>query len=275
MLKYITYCLLIFSIFFNSCKDMPDMYPCDKDKDPDCDGYIDPNARLASFPSQGEVIDTNTITLSWSGNQSSSVFSYKLSASSDWSEWSNTLSITYDCITDGSYSFYVKEAYPNGDEQVDATSIYFTIDYINGSAIVLEDQCITTQENNNFEIYISLEEIENVLGAYISISFNPNQVKLTEREALVSLIGSSLTDIIFIATSVIEANANGVLEINMARFSDTPSTSNATQIVKLNFNASTTGKTMILIDRDSELRDSDNNVIEIDKLVNATIDIYK
>ena len=273
MFKYITYCLIVVSLTLFSCEKVPEKPPCDNFKDPDCEGYIKPNARLASFPAQGEIIDTNTITLSWNGNQINSVFSYKITGTSNWSDWSNTKSISYDCISDGGYNFYVKECYPSGDEQANPTTLSFIIDYINGLSIVLVDQCIETTVNSEFEIFILLEEVDSILGAFISISFDPGIINLTERQALLSIISASLTNMVFIATEVQEANIGGLIEINIARFGGEPGNSNSKQIVGLKFRAISAGETQIIINHNSELRDTNNNVIEINKLINATINI--
>ena len=183
MIKYLTYSLIVFSLFFFSCEKMPDKYPCDNTKDPDCPGYI------------------------------------------------------------------------------------------TGSAIVLEERYIETTVNSEFEIFISLEEVDNVLGAFISISFDPDIVNLTGLQALSSIISTSLTDVVFIATEVQEANNGGLIELNMARFGGESGNSNAKQIVCLKFQAISVGETQINLNPNSELRDTYNNVIKINKLVNAIIKI--
>ena len=183
MIKYLTYSLIVFSLFFFSCKKMPDRYPCDNIKDPDCPGYI-------------------------------------------------------FC-----------------------------------SAIVLEERYIEATVNNEFEIFVSLEEVDGVLGAFISISFDQGIIHLTERQALSSIISTSLTDVVFIATEVQEANNDGLIEINIARFGGESGNSNSKEIVGLKFRAISAGETQISLNPNSTLRDINNNVIKIEKMVNAIIKI--
>lgn len=273
MVKNLTYCLFI--IFLLSCDRMPDEYPCDNLKDPDCSGYIKPYAQITS-PSSNNVFDTNRVIISWTSSWKGgnvSTFSYRLSSSATWSAWLNTNSALYNCLVDGDYIFYILEQYPTGDIQADASAVSFTIDHIYGPCIVLTDQCIETTQNSNFDLFITLEEIENILGAFFSISFDQNMLNIIETEALSSILSSSADNLVYITTPIAAANANGLIEINMARFGGSAGSNDLNQLVRMKFQALTEGNTAILINSNSSLRDENNDTIDVLKLINANIEI--
>ncbi len=257
-----------------SCSEIPDKYPCNNDKDPDCEGYVHPGASISNNITNGEVFDTNVVIISWYGKQLNSTFSYRLSISNEWSGWSNAKSIIYNCLQDGNYTFYVQEAYANGDIQSGFTEINFVVHYINMPSIVLENQCIDAEISHEFEVDISLEEIDKeVMGVYLLISFDSEKIKLTDDEVLLSFLSSSLSDLVFIPTDITQANNDGLLEINLARFGGQPDHSNPNKIVALMFQAMAKGSTMVMVQSNSELRDANNEVIKIDRFINSTINI--
>ncbi|MFC2137500.1 cohesin domain-containing protein [Bacteroidota bacterium] len=273
MIKYITYGFFALLVILCSCESMPDEPKYDNPLDPENPNYTAPHASITNPLSNGLIIDTNFIVLSWTGSFINSEFSFRLSNTNDWSTWSILKTIQYNCLTDGNYAFYIKEKYPSGDEQVGESTISFTIDNIFGPGVILEQQCIEAELGDTFEVYISLEEVESVLGVFISISFDPEIIVLIEREALSGVISSSLGDVVFIATEVRDANDDGLIEMNMARFGGDAGSSEEKQIGRLKFRANSIGNTDIILNSNSALREDDNDVIEILKLVNASVTI--
>lgn len=264
--------MLIVILF--SCNRMPEEYDCDPIKDPNCDGYKKPNAIINS-PSANEIIDTNTVVISWASSwkgQGSSTFSYRLSNATNSSYWVDSKSVTYNCLSDGDYIFYLLEKFPSGDQQLTASTISFSVNHIYGPAIVLTEQCIEATINNVFDVFVSLEGIESALGAFISVSFDNNMLALSEAEALASIISSNVNNLVFIASPVTLSNTNGLIEINMARFGG--STGSGNQIVRMQFQALTAGNTSIILNNNSSLRDNNNGAINLLKLVNANVEIH-
>ncbi len=272
MIRYITYGLMVFMVFFFACKKMPLKPDYDNPLDPENRYYIKPNVSITFAPSYGKIIDTNAVYFEWEGH-TKGYFSYRLSNSPSWSEWSKSKSVLYSCLTDGDYTFYVKERYENGDEQENEASSYFIIDHIYGPGIVLEDQCIETTVNSVFDVFVSLEDVENIRGVSVNIWFDKSMLELVDQEDLPSMISTVEGNRVFISTPLSEANANGLTEINVVRFEGDAGSSDLKQIIRLQFKALSAGDAQIIINDNSALRDFDNNAIQINKLVNANIEI--
>ena len=90
-----------------------------------CDEY-DPNSGTPKSDIHdvsildGSTLFTNSLTLSWEGNEFASDFSYRLEPldyakivgiDTAWSEWSIDTSVTLTYLDEGSYNFYVKSRF--------------------------------------------------------------------------------------------------------------------------------------------------------------------
>ena len=273
MAKYITYGLIILSAFIISCKKMPPEPDCDPDKDPECMGYNNPKAQFLIAPTNGQIIDTNMISFKWTGVNTNSNFSYKLSNNNEYSAWTKTREIIYNCLSDGDYTFYVKEKYPNGHIQETETYVSFTIDHIFGPGIVLEQQCIETMVDDTFNVFVSLEDVEAALGVKVFISFKPEIINLIHIDLLSGIISESLSDVVSKISKIDTVNINGLIEINIARFGGDAGSADKKYIARLKFRAIAPGNTEIILNRNSAIRDESNDTIEILKLVNANVTV--
>ena len=90
-----------------------------------CDEY-DPNSGTPKVDIHdvanldGSTLFTNSLTLSWEGNEFASDFSYRLEPldydkivgiDTAWSEWSIDTSVTLEPLDEGEYNFYIKSRF--------------------------------------------------------------------------------------------------------------------------------------------------------------------
>ena len=92
----------------------------------------------------GSTLFTNSLTLSWEGNEFASDFSYRLEPldyakivgiDTAWSEWSIDTSVTLTYLDEGSYNFYVKSRFNIDSEEAVPDSVFFLVDAVMGPAL--------------------------------------------------------------------------------------------------------------------------------------------
>ena len=149
-----------------------------------CDEY-DPNSGTPKVDIHdifnGSPLSTNSLTLSWEGNEFASDFSYRLEPldyntivgiDTAWSEWSIDTSVTLTYLNEGNYNFYVKSRYNLDTEEDIPDMVSFIIDAVTGPALRMYPLYQAVVPESSCDIYFFVEEVENLAGMELYISYN-------------------------------------------------------------------------------------------------------
>jgi len=145
-----------------------------------CEKY-DPISGSPETLIQNAFLDKSTISLSWEGNEFASDFSYRLEPldyikivgiDTAWSEWSIDTSVTLTYLDEGSYNFYVKSRLNLDTEEDIPEMVSFTIDAVTGPALRMYPLYQAVSSGSSCDIYLYLEEVENLVGMELDISYN-------------------------------------------------------------------------------------------------------
>jgi hypothetical protein len=118
------------------CSSHEELPPPDNPFDPGNPDYVFPEAEIISGPTEGEIIESTSVTLVWQGNESATEYRYKFD-SVTWSDWDETTSQTFDYLDEGMHNLELQAQSINGDEQTIPTLLEFEVDAVAGpSALV-------------------------------------------------------------------------------------------------------------------------------------------
>ena len=148
-----------------------------------CDEY-DPNSGTPKVDihdvPNGSILSTNSLTLSWEGNEFASGFSYRLEPldyytivgiDTAWSEWSIDTSVTLTYLNEGNYNFYVKSRFNLDIEEDIPGKISFTIDAVTGPALRMYPLYQAVVPGSSCDIYLYVEEVINVISQYYFLKY--------------------------------------------------------------------------------------------------------
>jgi len=176
--KLIQIFVLILYIILISCES-PERLPNPFNPyDPGSPDYEAPKSIITGGAFDGDTINTSTVTFTWVGNEITGDFSYRLN-DSNWSGWSQDTSVTYDYLNEESYQFDVRARSDNVAKLVgDTTSVTFTADAVEGSSLMFYPRYKTLSVGSTEIVEIRAEEVVDIMGAEIGISFDPSKIEI-------------------------------------------------------------------------------------------------
>ena len=275
--------VLIAVILFFSCEETPVF-----------DSEITDGIPLVGIPehncSTEGICNSSTVTAQWEGNDFTIAYSYRLEMSEDdtnnypftvdvyssWSEWSTENSVTLEHLDEGIYDLFVKGRFNEDLVQLDSSLLSFEVNAIPESSLRIYPlrQSVTSQEQ--FDIYIYAEEISNVVGMEIQLSYDSDYISFTDNPMLDAdyALGSIITDYsdytIFPAP---ESNEDAILISGVMAGNGLSGTG---AIMKLTLTYSGSGSTSTTIEIDMAntlLRDINNHNITIENFVPGLIEV--
>ncbi|MCK4641604.1 MAG: hypothetical protein KAU06_09705 [Candidatus Marinimicrobia bacterium] len=260
--------ITIASIFF-ACSPNDDLLPPTNPFDPDNPDYELPQASITGTVFYGEVIDTTSATLTWIGNATAYEYSYRLNENA-WSDWTRDTSVTLRYLDEGNYQFEIK-ARTNQTVPVegDANAFHFSVDAVKGPAMMVCPRYKEVSVGEEFEIEILAEEVENVMGAEIELTFDPSIIQVKD-----VIYGAFMFDGGDLSVTFKEIdNENGKAGVVLVRTSNTsPTVSGTGTLAVLEIKGLTSGITQIGFTDNCTFRDENNNVVEIEE---KTVGILK
>ena len=244
-----------------------------------CEGY-DPNSGTPKVDIHdvtildGSTLFTNSLILSWEGNEFASDFSYRLEPldytkiigiDTAWSEWSIDTSVTLTYLDEGNYIFYVKSRFNIETEQAAPVSISFTVDAISGPALRMYPLYQAVSSGSSCDIYLYVEDVENLVGMELDISYNT---------AVISGIEITKGDLLANASAFFSDSeyADGVIRIIASPENFTVLNGDGA-VAKLTFTI--TGSDTLSFLQSSVFKDSDNHPIEILERVESIIEVVE
>ena len=239
-----------------------------------CEKY-DPVSGSPETLIQNYFLDKSTISLSWEGNEFASDFSYRLEPldyakivgiDTAWSEWSIDTSVTLTYLDEGNYIFYVKSRFNIETEQAAPVSISFTVDAISGPALRMYPLYQAVSSGSSCDIYLYVEDVENLVGMELDISYNT---------AVISGIEIAKGDLLANASAFFSDPEydDGVIRIIAASPENFAVLNGDGAVAKLSFTV--TGSDTLSFLQSSVFKDSDNYSIEILERVEGIVKIVQ
>ncbi|MFC1628184.1 cohesin domain-containing protein [Gemmatimonadota bacterium] len=244
--------------------------------DPDSpDTYVEPETSIISGPTDGSTITTSSATFTFASN--ADLFQWSLLGTvwdGEWSEWTESTSLTLEYLNEGEYFFQVRSAYDPGEgvpTEIDTSSasLTFTVDAVSGPSLVMSPLLIDATVGDEFTIEIVAEEVTDLMAVKAVIQYDPT--KLTVEEVLegtfLSSTGGSLA-------SYFDIDAvTGTIEINIGTAAGSPvGVSGTGTVAHLRFSA-TAAVDQVLSFHPllTEFRNSSNLTITINSLLSVRV----
>ena len=237
--------------------DVPEEPEFDNPLDPDVDiTYISPKMVFTQTPGNGIVLETETIELSWEGNETATEFAWLLDDDTE-KIWSGDLSLKLEYLDEGQHrlTFFCRnEVEVEGDMSL---SLDFTVDAVKGPALMFEHRRIFVQQNEMFSINIYLEEVSELMGLSFELPFNSEELEFQSCEILPEISnimksgGAEIWDVI--------EQKEGMLMVDITRMITPRSgTDGSGPVLTLNFRF--TGNSSIELAMDSNAQFADNDL---------------
>jgi len=118
--------------------------------------YIYPITNIISGPTDGSTVDTSIVTFVWevvTGTE----YSYSFDGSA-YSNWSTLSTVTYDELTEGTYTFNIKSRFDPLIEEETPTTINFTVDYFRPTTIITSPASGQTIDTTSVEFTWEVQE---------------------------------------------------------------------------------------------------------------------
>jgi len=125
---------------------------------------------------EGAVLDTSTVTITWSGNDL--VVEYAYSLNDDWSGWSADTSVTLNYLDEGDYTFSVKGRYAPEVEDESPATVNFSVDMVQGPALRVYTLLTEMSVDNTANVDIYAEEVDSLMSATITLSYDTASLEI-------------------------------------------------------------------------------------------------
>lgn len=184
-MKWLPLTLSIMLCFMVSCSSQDDLKPPTNPYDPNNPDYEVPIADVTGTVSDGAVLDTSAVTLTWRGNSTAYEYSYQLYFSengySEWSDWTLDTCATLRYLDEGAYMFLLRartnQTVPVvGDNRV----FHFGVDAIKGPALRIFPLYYALTVGKEGEIELMAEEVDSLMGAELHVEFDPAIIRVED-----------------------------------------------------------------------------------------------
>ena len=245
--------------------------PCDLD----C-GFPEPETTIESGPVDDAIVTTHAVSFSWRrGNENVKSYAYSLSESV-WSDTTITTdtTVTFENLAEGRHRFEVRAQYCP-DIEGPPVSREFVIDAVRGPALRLNQRNFSVVVGDTFVAIVVLEEVDSLKGALVEIGFNPDTLTFVRgviytdhRSILMETAGGQ------VISKFTPNSAAGTVKMEAATATgDPPHVTGTGPIGQITFRAVQAGITRLRFLESTELRNAENESIEIVEKVQSIIEI--
>jgi len=147
--------------------------------DPDNPIYVSPDVVIISGPTEAEVINTESVTITWQGNESASEYSYMYD-SYDWSDWSPEVSTSLGYLDEGSHLFKLKARSINGVTQEIPLELGFSVDAVSGPSAIVYPYLQRANPGDTLVYHIIAEEVTDLFAVEVNISIDDEYLELID-----------------------------------------------------------------------------------------------
>ena len=218
---------------------------------------------LESFDNlDGSVLDTTAVTITFSGNELVIEYAYSLNGST-YSDWRTNTSVTYSYLDEGAYTFSVKGRYTSGEEDETPATISFTVDAVTGPALMFYPRQHITSANYPVTFQLMAEEVENLMLAAISVSFDDSLIEIQAVSEGSIFTGSGTTAFHY------ELTAGSLIIYAMLLGGDSPSVSGTGVLAEITVKS--LGTATLSLDGTQVFKTHEDRSISIQETVNGLV----
>ena len=202
MLHFRILSLILFLLF--SCDDALEFNPLDPENNPDFEA---PETTITVTDLDGSTLDTSSVTIDFEGNDLVVEYAYSLNGG-DYSDWTNSTSVTYDYLDEGAYTFSVKGRYITGDEDETPAIANFSVDMVGDNGI--RAYPLLTEIGTATDVNIHAEVVEDLVFFSFQIQYDPAVLTIDASAITRGSLISGITDYAFLPKSI----STGLIEIS-------------------------------------------------------------
>ena len=262
MIRKIYPILLLIFVAFN-CNEIELLQ--DNPLDPDNPDYTAPTIVLISGPTDGETIETSSLTFSWQGNELVTEDRWIFDNGS-WADWISQTTVTLDYLDEGDHNFSVQGRYLSGDTS-SVITINFEVDAVQGPALIFYPRIQFPSIGQNVTFQIMAEEVENLTAAEFLITFNNSLVTIVSITQGTMFLGNG--ESLF---HTVYDNDQGTLSVLMAVLGgSSPSVSGTGVLAEVSLSIQSGGSSNLSFDGTEVMKDPQNNFIIINTTVSALV----
>jgi hypothetical protein len=237
----------------------------DNPLDPETPDYESPTAIFVASISDGDTLETETVTFGWAGNELVTAYRYKLD-NDVWSAWGTETTATFDYLDEGDHNVSIQSSYSSGDTS-SVASVFFVVDAVTGPALMFYPRRHLASVGETVTFQILAEEVEDLTAAEFTFSFDPEDLEIISITQGSMFAGSG--ESIFHAE-----DGSGTLSILTAILGgENPSVSGTGDLVTVEVSVVQTGETELTFDGSEVLRDPENNTISVNITVNGLVQV--
>ncbi|MBL7074694.1 hypothetical protein ISS37_05570 [candidate division KSB1 bacterium] len=232
--------------------------------------YVPPETYLlTASPAEGEIIHTSFVTFNWAGNEHVNQFSYWFDIG-PWSVWISETSAAFYYLDERSYVFKVKGRYPSGAKDPTPAQVTFIVNAVAGPALMIKPRKKIASFGTDFMVEIVAEEVTDLLGAHVVLSFNKDQLQVQQVEAGEFWETNGAQVMLFKDVY----NDLGLLDLNAAiSLGDHVGVDGTGVIFRIMFRSYQVGSSDLLFTQDCRFRDHELREIPIYDMVNGLVEI--
>jgi len=164
---------LLIALILLGCSSREEFSPPDNPFDPGNPDYVNPEAEIISGPTEGEIVESTSVTMVWEGNESATEYRYKFD-SITWSDWGETTSQTFHYLDEGIHSLEVQARSVNGDEQTLPTLLEFEVNAVTGPSALVYPYMHIGNPGDTLIYQIVAEEVTDLFAVECLIEIDTN-----------------------------------------------------------------------------------------------------
>ena len=234
---------------------------------------IMPDIIIDSDSLDGSTIDSSSIRISWTPNIYAFEFSYYLfPVDTIYSGWNTDTTAHYTFLDEGEYLFFIKSRYQEGEEKESPDSLSFTIDAISGPGLRIYPLFVEVEISAEFTVDIYAEEVNNLTGAEIILTYEPELISLDS-----TFEGAFLSETQGQSITIKEHDPDvGYLVITLATYDDNAvGLTGSGSLAGLTFkaNANMTGSCDIILSEESRIKKEADIDVELSSIVSGLVEV--
>jgi hypothetical protein len=237
--------------------------------DPSSSSYIPPMATIMQGPDNNSTVNVSDVQFVWKGNDDKIEYSYQIDENV-WSSWTTQTSFNCIQLDEGSHIFSVKGRYLERTSEGPISTKSFVVDAVKGPALMMKPRYIkvSSDKDSNFMVQFFAEEVKDLMLAHIVLTYD---------QAILTVVGdvesgdllSSRGGNVFFKSKI---SSNKVVIDTGVGISNPSGINGSGSIAKLTFKYLKRGNTILKIADESKIRDSANNDIMLNKVINGTVE---
>ena len=251
----------LFFLFVFSCEDVAPT----KDNPLDTGGedYVAPTVVIVSDLTNGDIISSETVSLSLQGNELVTDYRYKLD-SFPWTDWFEEAIATLEYLDEGEHTVLIQSRYLSGDTSAIA-SLSFVVDAVEGPALMFYPRRHTTSQGNSVTFQVLAEEVTALMAAEVHLEFDPSKLEI------VSVSQGNLFQNGQESIFSYEIDSGSIEVLTTLLNSSSPSVSGTGDLIQIEVKSLQSGSSSISFNGSDVFRDPDNNDITITEKINGLI----